>query len=276
MPRFAICNELFEGWTWPTVLEQTTALGYTALELAPFTLAPTPTQLSVAQRTDLRRQVESAGSRVLGLHWLLAKTQGLHLTSPDAATRRRTAGYLADLAHLCRDVGGELMVLGSPQQRSLQPGVSVEAGLDYATQVLEQLLPTLEQTQVDLCLEPLGPAETNFLNSLAEAETLRRRLNHPRVRVHLDVKAMASEARPIPDLIRQYGGTARHFHANDPNRRGPGFGDCDFVPIFQALAASGYDQWISVEVFDYSPDPQTIAQKSIEYMRRCWPQAAKP
>ena len=41
--------------------------------------------------------VEDAGLETIGLHWLLAKTEGLHLTSPDPAVRRRTADYLEGL-----------------------------------------------------------------------------------------------------------------------------------------------------------------------------------
>ncbi len=142
-------------------------------------------------------------------------------------------------------------------------------GMRLAADTLAQVLPALERHQVDLCLEPLGPSETNFLNTCAEAVALAQSLDHPRVRLHLDVKAMASETVPITDLIRQYGSLARHFHANDPNRRGPGFGALDFMPLFAALKEVGYRGWVSVEVFDYSPDPLTIARESLRTMRRC-------
>ena len=80
---------------------------------------------------------------------------------------------------------------------------------------------------------------------------------------------MSSEAEPVPNVIRNFAPWMKHFHANDANRRGPGFGDVDFRPIFVALRESGYPGWVSVEVFDYTPDPETIALKSIEYMRKC-------
>jgi sugar phosphate isomerase/epimerase len=87
------------------------------------------------------------------------------------------------------------------------------------------------------------------------------------VRLHLDVKAMASEPTPIPEIVRASARHLEHFHANDVNLKGPGFGDVDFVPIFKALEEVGYQGWVSVEVFDYSPGAERLAQESIDNMR---------
>jgi len=272
--RYAICNETFEGWDHARVCRLVADLGYTGLELAPFTLAPLITEVAADKRRALRRQAEDCGITLLGLHWLLARTEGLHLTSADVPTRKRTAAYLAELARCCHDLGGDILVLGSPAQRRIPAGATkLEAG-DYAADTLSQALPICADQGVKLCLEPLTAQETDFINTCAEAVELIDRVNHPNLILHLDVKAMSSEVVPIPRLIDLYCGRTGHFHANDPNKRGPGFGDTDFVPIFQALRANNYLGWISVEVFDYSPDPVTIARESIRYMQHCAAQAA--
>lgn len=267
--RFAICNELFEGWPFERVCRYVKSIGYDGLEVAPFTLAPRITDVDAARRRELRRQAEDAGVAIIGLHWLLAQTEGFHLTSPDAAVRSRTADYLVALADATRDFGGDLMVLGSPKQRSLLPEVTWDAAFDYATDVLRRAMPGIGAAGVSLCLEPLAPVETDFINTAAEGARLLEAVGHRRCVLHLDVKAMSSEPAPVPEIIRQYIGQTGHVHANDPNRLGPGMGDVDFVPIFEALHQSRYARWVSVEVFDYSPGAEAIATQSIEYMKRC-------
>lgn len=265
--KYAICNETFEGWDHARICGRIAELGYGGLEIAPFTLAPRVTDVTPSRRTELRRQAEAAGVQIIGLHWLLAKTEGFHMTSADLAVRKRTGEYLAELARAAADLGGTILVLGSPLQRNVSEGYSHEQAAEFALETLGYTLPALEQSGVYLCLEPLTPAETNFMNTAAEGVNLIRKLAHPFVKLHLDVKAMSAEAEPTPAVIHANREFLHHFHANDPNRRGPGFGATDFKPIFQALRDINYTGWVSVEVFDYSPDPETIARESIRYMK---------
>jgi sugar phosphate isomerase/epimerase len=267
MMKFAICNETFLDWPMERAAAFAAECGYTGFELAPFTLGPSVSAISAGERKKLRETITRAGLEVIGLHWLLAKTTGLHVTSRDEATRRRTTEYLIELVRLCSDLGGTLMVFGSPGQRNLVEGMSSEEGRELAARTFEPVLPVLEKHGVTLALEPLGPAEGNFLLTAAETMELARRLDSPRVRLHLDCKAMSSESHPIPDLIRRYRAEMAHFHANDPNRRGPGMGELDFAPILKALHEIEYDGWVSVEVFDYEPGPERLARESIENLR---------
>jgi len=265
--KFAICNETFLDWPFDKAFDFAAACGYTGIEIAPFTMASDAREVSAARRAEVRRQADAAGLQVVGLHWLLAKTTGFHLTTPDAEVRRNTAAYVQDLARLCRDLGGSKMIFGSPVQRNVLPGVSPEQAMDYAQGVVEECLGVLEETGVTLCIEPLGPAEGNFLNTAAEAVRLIEKIGHPNCRLILDCKAMSSEAVSIPDLIRRHVSLLEHFHANDPNKQGPGFGELDFVPIFAALGEVDYQGWVSVEVFDYTPGIERLTRESIENMR---------
>jgi sugar phosphate isomerase/epimerase len=267
--KFAICNETFNDRTVAAGFQLAHDCGYTGIEIAPFTLDTYATDISQARRNEVRRQATDVGLEVIGLHWLLAKTNGFYLTSPDAPVRRRTSEYLGELARLCRDLGGSLMVLGSPQQRNLLPSVKKPDAMRYAADCIADAVPTFDETDVVLCVEPLGPAEGDFLLSAAEGAELCEMVGSPQCRLHLDVKAMSSESTPIPELIRKHHSRLHHFHANDPNRQGPGFGDVDFLPIFAALGEVDYQGWVSVEVFDYSPGVERLARQSIEYMREC-------
>jgi sugar phosphate isomerase/epimerase len=161
------------------------------------------------------------------------------------------------------------MVFGSPMQRNLLPGVGHEEAMRYAADVFQAAMPTLEQLDVTLALEPLGPAEGNFLLTAADGIRLIEMVGSPHCRLHLDCKAMSTEGTPIPDIIRRSAPWLVHFHANDPNRQGPGMGDLQFVPILEALGEIDYRGWVSVEVFDYTPGPERLARDSIEYLQRC-------
>src|ERR1700751_1683041 len=102
--RFAICNEIFGGWKLNDTFAYAARIGYDAVEIAPFTVAKDVTAITTPQRQEIRTGAENQGIAISGIHWVLAHTEGLHLTHPDEPTRSRTAQYLADLVTFCADV----------------------------------------------------------------------------------------------------------------------------------------------------------------------------
>ena len=271
--KFAICNEMFGDRPIAHTFSTIRKLGYTGVEIAPFTLAPGVEPFDVRDVppepiVEMRIAAEDAGLEVVGIHWLLAKTEGLYLTSPDPNVRRHTAEYLRSLAELCGDLGGKIMVLGSPQQRNLLPGVSYDDAEAYATEVLHAAVPACAEHGVVIALEPLGPAEGDFLLTATAGIRLAKLVGSPHCKLHLDVKAMASEGRPIDDIIRDCREWTVHFHANDPNLKGPGMGAVDFRPIFAALQETNYTGWVSVEAFKYEPSPEEVARVSMKNMQQ--------
>ena len=101
-------------------------------------------------------------------------------------------------------------------------------------------------------------------------------MNSAACRILLDVKPMSTESEPIPSLLKAHEGFFHHFHANDPNLKGPGFGKVDFNPIMASLNEADYQGWISVEVFDFSEGPEVIASQSIRNLKAAEPTGHGP
>jgi sugar phosphate isomerase/epimerase len=198
---------------------------------------------------------------------VLVKPEGLYINHPDAAIRKRTENYFCALVDFCADLGGKVMVVGSPKQRNVLPGVSPKQAWDWAAETFRGPVARAEERGVTICLEPLAPAETNFINTAAVALEFVGQFQSPNFKIILDVKAMSSETTPIPELIRKSWPHFAHFHANDSNLKGPGFGEVDFKPIAATLKEVGYSGFVSVEVFKFEEGPEKIATESLRYLQ---------
>jgi sugar phosphate isomerase/epimerase len=259
--RWAICNEILEDRALAEAFRVFAEAGYAAVELAPFTLGPQPTALGEAEARRIRRIADDEGLAILGMHWLLARTEGLHIA--EKGRRQATLDHLRSLTELCSMLGCSVMVFGSPDQRSTPAGMDPAEARARSLELFAEWAVTADAAGVTICLEALPRAETDFMTTTQEVIDIVEELDSPAVRLVLDVKSMADENQTMPELITLAAPYLAHFQANDANRGGPGFGDTDFVPILAALREVGYDGDISVEAFDYSPDRETVVTGSI-------------
>lgn len=266
--KFAICNETYQGWDFERTCAHVAETGYEGIEIAPFTLKQDPRELTAEDALQCRETASRAGLEIIGLHWLLVKPAWLHLTTPDDLLRKDTVKFASHLAEVCAAMGGEILVWGSPFQRNIEPDWEYGDAFNRAADALAEAAAHAHSLGVTIAMEPLARTETNFLTTAAETVRLIEKVDSPGVRLHLDVKAMSDEEKSIPEIIRESREYIAHFHANDPNLRGPGFGKVQFEPIAAALEEVGYDGYVSVEVFDYAPDPETIATQSLDYLRK--------
>jgi sugar phosphate isomerase/epimerase len=268
--RIALCNEVLAGMPLERQCEYAARLGYDGLEIAPFTLSASPEKISAAEAAKIRATVEASGLVVTGLHWLLVKPEGLSLTHPDTAVRARTIEVMIRLTALCAELGGAVLVHGSPKQRQIAPGETHAVALARLQDGLAQVASAATKAGVIYCIEPLSRNETALVNTVAEAAELVRSIDQPGLRTMIDCSAAGlTETCPIPSLIDRWLPTdlIAHIQVNDPNRRGPGQGEMKFAPILAALKRHDYAGTIAVEPFDYLPDGPAVTAFSAGYMR---------
>jgi sugar phosphate isomerase/epimerase len=272
--RFSLCNEVLQPMPFGDQCALAARLGYDGLEVAPFTLADNPLDITDGQAGVFRRLAEDSGLAIDGLHWLLVAPAGLSIVSEDAAVRQRTADVMRRLVELCAVLGGRYLVHGSPKQRSVPPGSTREAALARATDCFAQVAGTAAAAGVVYCIEPLSTRETNLIHTVAEAARIVDEVGSPGLKTMIDCSAAGQmESESVPELLAQWvpTGHVAHVQVNDPNRRGPGQGEMRFASILDQLLqlqrAGQYRGVVAVEPFDYVPDGPGCAARAIGYLK---------
>lgn len=268
--KLSLCNEVLREMAFPDQCGYAAALGYDALEVAPFTLADEPHLMAPGERARLGDAARAAGVGISGLHWLLLAPKGLTLNGPDDAARGRTVEVMRRLIELCADLGGGYMVHGSPAQRTVAPDDDPAAARERAIATFRAVAGAAEAAGIVYCVEPLAKTETNFINTVAEAVELVRDVGSPAFKTMIDTRAAtASEAEPVESLVRRWvpTGLIGHVQVNDVNRRGPGQGEVRFAGMLTALKDTGYDGVVAVEPFAYHPDGPACAARAVGYLR---------
>ena len=268
--KLTLCNEVIRELDFSDQCALAAGLGYVGLEVAPFTLSDDPCQLTAEERRTYRAMAEDSGISITGLHWLMNVPGGISLTSKDSAVQSKTRDHMLGLVELCLDLGGKVLIHGSPAQRPVSDAGSLEAAQEIALAHLEAAGDAAASAGVVYCLEPLAPVLTDFINSVDEALALIGSSQSKGLATMLDTSAAwGGESEPPAAVLDKHlpGGMLRHIHFNESNRRAPGQGEHSFLPIVRALADHGYDGLIGVEPFDYHPDGQTAAALAIGYVK---------
>jgi sugar phosphate isomerase/epimerase len=264
--RHAVCNEIFQGCSFAQAAKAIRKAGYTGIEIAPFTLAADPAALAPAARRECRDVLASEGLEFAGFHWLLAAPRGLHVTTPDRTLRERSWEYLRRIVDLCSDLGGGVLVFGSPKQRSSTGGLTPAQAARNLAEGLAKIAPYAAERGASVLLEALSPDQTDVVTTLDEAASIMREIGHPGVRMVFDTHNAVAEVEPHEVLLDRHFELVRHVHVNEMDGRQPGSGAYDFGPVLEVLDRRGYAGWVSLEIFDVAGDAAEVAASSLQYL----------
>jgi sugar phosphate isomerase/epimerase len=265
--RHSICNEAFDQWPFAAACKAIRRAGYTGIEIAPFTLAETPAEITAPQRSAYRDIIRSEGLAFVGLHWLMVSPKGLHVTAPDAALRRRSWDHIRALIDLCADLGPDgVMVFGSPNQRASTGGLTREQATRNFIDGLASVAPQAQSRGVKVLVEALPVAQSDVVQTLAEAVAIVREISSPAIRTMFDVHNAIDEQEPHATLVDRYFDFISHVHVNELDGRHCGAGSYDFKPVLEVLKRRGYSGWVSLEAFDFTPGAERLANESLRYL----------
>jgi len=266
--KYGFCNESMQDLSWAKQCEIIGNAGYTGVEIAPFTLVEKGVEeIGAGERKQMVRDMKNAGIQCLGLHWLLSPPpKGLHFTTPEDRLRQRSVDYLDALVDFCGDLGGKVMIFGSPGQRSTTQGLTVEEAMNYFADGLAQVADHAREREVKILVEPLSSDQTDVVNTLDDAMKIVNQVDHPAISTMFDFHNTVDETEPMHELIRKYYDHIHHIQFQDMDGTLMNTNEItpEFVKVFEVLKKLNYDKWISVEVFDFSPGGEKIAEESMK------------
>jgi D-psicose/D-tagatose/L-ribulose 3-epimerase len=277
--RHSICNEIFHPpgvesqYTFGAACKKIREIGYSGIEIAPFTLSDAPQSISIADRQALRSTILNEGLQFVGLHWLMLSPKGLHVTTPDNQLREPSWNHVRNLIDLCSDLGGNsnsfngVLVFGSPGQRNSTGGSTPEDSAKRFRDGFAAISRHAEERHVTVLVEALPRAQSDIVNTLAEAVEIVEYCASPAIQTMFDSHNAADETEPHSDVIEKNWQWIRHIHVNEMDGKHCGRGNYDFKTLLEVLARKQYRGWVSLEAFDFSFGSETIARESLAHLQ---------
>jgi sugar phosphate isomerase/epimerase len=196
----------------------------------------------------------------------------LKITGPDADLNKLRP-YMATVLGRAGRTGVRTLVFGSGGARNVPEGFDRRTAREQILTFVRSALDEARRHGVTIVLEHLNRRECNIINSLAEAMTYVREVDHPNFACLVDSFHFWEEDEPLSSL-REAMPWIRHVHVADKGSRvAPGqSGESDYRALFGVLKQGEYAGPISVEALGFN-DIAGAGPAVLEFLKQQWNQA---
>lgn len=266
--KYALCNELFGSMDLAAAAEICRKAGYGGIEFAPYTVFGSFSPADVkAGIENIKNALAKTDLAFVGFHWLLVDSKPMSLVSPEKALRDTALQRLKLLISAAGELGGGVLVLGSPKQRSSFPGQGADAAAAMLRDSIQSLGDHAIKCNSALLIESLDHKQCDTINTLAQAKEMINAVSLPGIGGMFDFHNCGDETESWDTLIRKYTGIIKHIHINEWDGGPPGSGNSDYIPAFKAIKEIAFDGWISMEIFTQPEDAAAVVGDALAFMR---------
>lgn len=240
----------------------------TMVDLAPGRYFVDPAAASDAAIAQVRGWWAERGLGIAGLQSLLFGTQGLNLFADEQ-------GEMFDrLAAVCRigaGLGARALTFGSPRQRDAS-GLDPAAARDQASDFFRRLGDIAGREGVVICLEPNAAVYgCNFMVSNPQTADIVRTVDHPAIRMQLDIGNLALNAEPPDATIAAVAPLIGHIHLSEPMLAPLGTGAAPHAEASAAIERYLPDRIMTIEMVRAADEPALAAvERAIGFARAAY------
>jgi D-psicose/D-tagatose/L-ribulose 3-epimerase len=211
--RLSVSNIAWDLEEEPAIADLLRAREVDRVDIAPGKYFADPQAATDAEMAAVRSLWRDRGFAIEGLQSLLFGVAGLNLfDDADGVMFDR----LSAMCRIAEGVGARALTFGSPRQRD-RTGLDDAEALAVATDMFGRLGDVAARHGVLFCLEANPPAYgCNFMTTTDETAAVVTAVDHPNVRLQLDVGSIAMNAEPATETIARHAHLIGHVHASEP------------------------------------------------------------
>ncbi len=270
--KLAYSSNAYRRSSITEAMERISRLGYAGMELMADVPHAWPATLSDAQMGEIRKRLEGAGLGLSNINaFMMSAVQDFWHPSwieKDAAFRRLRIQHTLASLRLARKLGATCITTepGGP----LPEGMSRKNALDIFVDGLQEVLPRAQDEGVMLLVEPEPGLLIENADQFLE---LAQRIASPMFGLNFDVGHFFCVGDPLPETIHRLKRWIRHYHFEDiaatrvHEHLVPGRGAIDFDAVLSAIRGTGYDGWLTVELYPYLDDPDAAGREALTYLQ---------
>lgn len=177
----------------------------------------------------------------------------------------RIERYLRTALERVEELGGEIVVFGCGSSRNVPDGFSHDEAKEQIVEFITLAGRIAGAHGITIALEPLNRNESNIINTVSDGLEIVRKVDHPFVKLLVDLYHMQEEAESFERIIEARTEIV-HVHTADAGKYYPGSGNYPQTALFEVLKEIGYNERISVEC--KWQDFASEAPKAISYLRK--------
>jgi sugar phosphate isomerase/epimerase len=269
--KLAYSTNAYAKFPLAEAVDRIAALAYRGIELmadVPHVWPPTTTD---SQVETIRRRLDTHGLTISNVNaFMMNAVQDFWHPSwiePDVEFRRLRIKHTIDALKLAQKLGATCITTepGGP----LEGDMTRESAIDIFVQGLTEVLEHAEKLGIRLLVEP----EPGLLVENAEQSIeLADRITSPMFGLNFDIGHFYCVGEPLPETVERLRPYTRHYHFEDiaatrvHEHMIPGRGAIDFPSVLSAIRETGYDGWLTVELYPYLDDPDGAGREARDYL----------
>ncbi len=269
--KLAYSSNAYRRWPIDEAVRRIAAIGFTGFELMADEPHAWPATMSLEGIEKLHAKITGSGLAISNVNaFMMNAVEDFWHPSwiePDADYRRLRLQHTIDALRMAKRLGAPCITTepGGP----LPEGMARAEALEIFVAGLEAALLVAEQVDVMLLVEP---EPRLLIENAGQFLELAKRIESPMFGLNFDVGHFYCVGDPLPETVEALQPWTQHYHLEDiaasrvHEHLVPGKGAIDFRSVFKAIRATGYDDWLTVELYPYLDDPDAAGKAARDFL----------